>query len=72
MPLPQVKVKKVFLNSITCDIIKKAKVFLVFAIIAVLLISVFAFLPKGNVALPDVPQNTDAPNASPSDTAGNR
>jgi len=45
---------------------KKAKCLIVFAIIAVMLISVFAFLPKQNTSKADViPQNTSTPTSSP-------
>ncbi len=40
---------------------KKAKGLIVVAIIAVLLVSVFAFLPKGNNSTPDTPTPTDVP-----------
>ena len=49
---------------------KKAKCLIVFAIIAVMLISVFAFLPKQNTSKADViPQNASTPTGSPSAAA---
>ena len=47
---------------------KKAKGLIVFAIIAILLVSVFAFLPKGNNTTPDTPQSTDVPVPSSNNT----
>jgi hypothetical protein len=46
----------------------KVKSVLSIAIIVIMLVSVFAFLPKGNNAAPDVPQNSDVPIASPNAT----
>jgi hypothetical protein len=47
---------------------KKAKGLIVFAIIAVMLVSIFAFLPKSNIAAPIAPQSSDVPVASPNGT----
>ena len=66
-------------NSSTClfgrgckkrleDSNKKAKGVIVFAIVAVLLVSVFAFLPKGNNSTPDIIDPTVTPMASPNNT----
>jgi hypothetical protein len=59
--------KKGFNNYLRVN--KKAKGLIVFAIIVVLLVSVFAFLPKGNNTTPDTPQSTDVPVASPNSTS---
>jgi hypothetical protein len=64
----QAEDKKGFLKLKNLRFNKTAKGLVVFAIIAVMLVSVFAFLPKGNNT-PDVPQNSDAPSASPNSTA---
>ena len=48
---------------------KKAKGVIVFAIVAVLLVSVFAFLPKGNNSTPDIVDPTVTPMASPNNTS---
>ena len=58
--------KKGFLKNNRWRFNKKAKGLIVFAIIAVMLVSVFAFLPKGTNSTPNPPQSSDSPTASPS------
>jgi hypothetical protein len=64
----EAKSKKGFLKNNRWRFNNKAKGLIVFAIIAVMLVSVFAFLPKGNNTVPNVPQSSDSPTASPSTT----
>ena len=60
--------KKGFLKNNRWRFNKKAKGLIVFAIIAVMLVSVFAFLPKGTNSTPNPPQSTESPTASPNVT----
>jgi hypothetical protein len=46
----------------------KANSILAIAIIVIMLVSVFAFLPKGNQSTPNPPQSSDSPIASPNGT----
>jgi hypothetical protein len=57
--------KKSFLNHNRWRISKKAKGLIVFAIITVMLISIFSFLPK-ETPPQALPQSTDTPNPTPS------
>jgi Protein of unknown function (DUF3131) len=47
---------------------KRLKILMVFAIIAIVLVSVFSFLPKGNQTIPETQARNDVPVASPSST----
>jgi hypothetical protein len=54
----KVEGKKGFLKLNSLRFSKKARGLIVFAIVAIMLVSIFAFLPKGNQAAPDIPQST--------------
>ncbi|MGD0644129.1 MAG: DUF3131 domain-containing protein [Candidatus Bathyarchaeia archaeon] len=63
--------KKGFFRQNRWRFSKKAKGLIVFAIITVMLVSFFAFLPRGNQSTPRTsitPQSSDSPTASPSAT----
>lgn len=61
----KVEGKKGFLKLNSLRFSKKARGLIVIAIVAIMLVSVFAFLPKANQAKPDIPQSTNSPTASP-------
>jgi hypothetical protein len=62
--------KKGFFKQNRWRFSKKAKCLIVFAIIGVMLVSIFAILPKLNNSTPNTPQSSDNPTASPSATQG--
>jgi hypothetical protein len=62
--------KKGFFKQNRWRFSKKAKCLIVFAIITVMLVSIFAFLPRGSQSTPNKPQSSDNPTASPSATQG--
>ena len=62
----EVERKKGFFKQNRWRFSKKAKCLIVFAIVAVILISFFAFLPRGSQSTPNTPQSS--PTASPSAT----
>jgi hypothetical protein len=53
--------KKGFFNHYRWRFSKKAKILLAFAIITVILVSFFVFLPRGNQSTPTAPESTDSP-----------
>jgi len=59
--------KKGFFKQNRWRFSKKAKCLIVFAIVAVMLVSFFAFLPRGSQSTPNTPQSS--PTASPSATS---
>ncbi len=62
--------KKGFFRQNRWRFSKKAKCLIVFAIITVMLVSIFAILPKLNNSTPNTPQSSDNSTASPSATQG--
>jgi hypothetical protein len=60
--------KKGFFRQNRWRFSKKAKGLIVFAIVTVMLVSIFAFLPRGSQSTPNKPQSSDNPTASPSAT----
>jgi hypothetical protein len=62
--------KKGFFKQNRWRFSKKAKCLIVFAIIGVMLVSFFAFLPRGSQSTPNKPQSSDNSTASPSATQG--
>jgi len=60
--------KKGFFRQNRWRFSKKVKCLIVFAIVAVMLVSIFAFLPRGSQSTPNKPQSSDNPTASPSAT----
>jgi hypothetical protein len=61
--------KKGFLQFKMLRFNERSKALMVFAVIAIILVSVFAFMPKGNNSVPEtLPQSTDSPTASPTIT----
>jgi hypothetical protein len=65
--------KKGFFRQNRWQFSKKAKCLIVFAIVAVMLVSFFAFLPKGSQSTPNTPQSspTASPSASNNQTGSN-
>ena len=57
--------KKGFMNFNNLRFGKKSRGLIVFAIVAIVLVSILPFLLKGNQATPDIPQSTNSPTDSP-------